>query len=924
MPRPSPDSWKTISRLLDELLDLPAESRAGWLASLRARDPQTGAAVSAWLDEFEVMEASQFLADRSAPAPTTSALIGLEVGTYRLVELIGQGGMGTVWLAERHDGVFDQRVAVKMLNAALMDPAGTARFSREAGILARLTHPSISRVLDAGVSSLGAPYLVLEHIQGEHIDPYCDERRLGVAERLYLFLDVLAPVAHAHANLIVHRDLKPANVFVTSEGHVKLLDFGIAKLLPGQADSPTMSGTRDGALTPAFAAPEQLTGGAITTATDVYALGVLLYQLLTGHHPSLSGTVTPAALIDAVVHRDPALASSAATQPGGAGEPAPDEIASARATTPERLRQRLSGDLDTILATALKKAPGERYASVAALEADLRRYLRHEPIAARPDSRRYRTAKFVRRHRAAVALAAVAVLALVGGLVGTLTQARRATAQADRADRQAQDATTQRDIARRQLARAEAINDLNAFLISDAAPVGTTFTARGLLDRAERIVTRQGDDPEGTRVESLISIGAMFGAIGETSKSAALLQLAYDAAASHADPVLRARAACELGQNIVKTGDIARARALVQSGLNAIPADAQFGLTRAQCHIDASSTEIWADDGARAVAHVLEARAAAEATGVMSPLLSLRIAMQLAESLRMARRPVEANVAFADAYARLAALGREDTERAGTLLNNWGLVLGFLGRPRDSERMLRRSIDISISGGSDARVAPISWSNLARTLVDLGRYAEAVPLAERALRLARARGDTVVADQAQLMAARANVVGGNIARGRALLDDVEARFRAMFPPTHAAFGAIATDRVRLAVELGDLAGAADLADKAVAFMESDPRHTQGVPLALRHRAGVHLRRGRFTDARKDAERLVALVIEAAPAGVLSAGIGGAYLTLGEALAGEQRIADATAALEEALRHLDDAVGAGHPNARRARDLLARR
>ncbi|MCC6991555.1 MAG: tetratricopeptide repeat protein, partial [Acidobacteria bacterium] len=595
----------------------------------------------------------------------------------------------------------------------------------------------------------------------------------------------------------------------------------------------------------------------------------------------------------------------------------------ARGTTPGRLAQRLAGDLDTILAKALKKSPADRYLSVAAFEDDLRRFLRHQPIAARPDTVRYRAARFVRRHRTPVALAAMAVLALVGGLVGTITQAQRATAQAVRADREAAEARAQRDFARRQLVRAEAINDLNAFLIADAAPLGATFTALGLLDRAERIVAKQGDDADGTRTEALLSIGRMYGNIGETAKGNAVLQQAYDAARAQADPALRARAACELGHGIVKTGDLARARALVAEGLAAIPADAQFGLTRTQCHLAAAGTESWADDGAKAVAHVLEARTAAEAAGVMSPLLSLRIAMDQAEAMRMARRDGEANAAFADAYARLVSLGREDTERAGTLLNNWALALSVLGRPLEAERMLRRSIAISVSEGSDARVDPISWSNLSRTVFDLGRFQEAGALAERAMRQARTRGDTVVADQAQLMAARANIAAGHHTRAAALLDDVEARFRAVFPPTHAAFTAVATDRVRAALERGDLTRATELADRAVTFMRSDVRLAFSLPLALRLRASVHLRAGRYAEALSDLEQVVPRARQQVPPGMLSASLGGVYAALGEALAGLGRRDEARAALDEALRHLEDAAGPTHPLAVKARVLRAR-
>ncbi|MEZ5294395.1 MAG: protein kinase [Vicinamibacterales bacterium] len=923
MATPSPEHWSLISKLLDEVLDLAPDARPAWLQALAARNPDAAAAVQPWLGEFAAMESRGFLEDRAIPAPAAAALVGLEVGAYRLVELIGQGGMGAVWLAERRDGQFAQKVAVKLLHAALTGTAGAERFAREAAILARLTHPNISRLLDAGLSTVGAPYLVLEFVQGASIDGYCDARRLGLPERLYLFLDVLATIGHAHANLVVHRDIKPGNVLVTDDGHVKLLDFGIAKLLHADPDGPTVAATQGtAALTPAYAAPEQLTGGAITTATDVYALGVLLYQLLTGRHPSVDHATTPASLVQAVLHEEPARASDTVTRgPSGDG-PTPEALAWARGSTPDRLATRLAGDLDTILAKAMKKAPAERYATVAAFEDDLRRWLRHEPIAARPDTLHYRLRKFTRRHRASVAFAAVAVVALLAGLAGTLTQARRATAQAARADQQAAEATAQRDFARRQLARAEAINDLNAFLIADAAPLGKAFTPRELLERAERIVARQGDDLEETRTDSMIAIAEMFGTVGETTRALGLMQRAYDAARTSPDPTLRARAACELGREVVKTGDLARARQLIDEGLAAIPARAEFGLARAACHLDGASTAIWADDGEGAIAHADQARLSAESAGVVSPLMALKLAMERAEALRMADRIAEANAAFGEAYRQLAALGREETERAGTLLNNWGLVLGRLGRPLESERMLRRSVEISLTGGSDARVDAISWANLARALTDLGRYDEALPLVERAMRLARQRGDAVVADQAQLQAARTNVLAGRLDRGEALLVDVEARFRRMFPPTHAAFATVAIDRVRIALARQRLEEASRLAEAAVAFMESDPRLAGSIPSALRMRALVRLRRGDVPGALADAERALSLVQAATTGRQASTTVALAYLTLGEALAAAGRSEEARAALDESLRATTDAAGADHPNAKRAREVLA--
>jgi len=330
--------------------------------------------------------------------------------------------MGSVWLARRSDGRFERQAAVKFVNIALAGRATEERFKREGSILGRLTHPHIADLLDAGVSPDGQPYLILEYVDGEAIDRYCDEHKLDVEARVCLFLDVLAAVAHAHANLIVHRDIKPSNVLVTTGGEVKLLDFGIAKLLEGegQTGAATMLTHEGGsALTPQYAAPEQLTGQPVTTATDVYALGVLLYLLLCGRHPAGSGLHSPAELVKAVLDREPPHASDATTADNS------KLIAERRGATPDKLRRELFGDLDTIVGKALKKDPQERYASVTGFADDLQRYLKHEPISARPDALAYRTAKFLRRNRTVVALTATAIVLVIGSLSTGLYVANR-------------------------------------------------------------------------------------------------------------------------------------------------------------------------------------------------------------------------------------------------------------------------------------------------------------------------------------------------------------------------------------------------------------------------------------------------------------------------------------------------------------------
>jgi serine/threonine protein kinase/tetratricopeptide (TPR) repeat protein len=380
------DRWVRISPYLDRALDFTDETeREAWLTSLQEREPVVAAELRGLLDEHRAVVREGYLEHGAPGTPVQNThpgtLAGQSIGAYMLVSPIGQGGMGSVWLAERSDGRFERRVAIKFLNIAL-GRSGQGRFTREGAILGRLTHARIAQLVDAGVTPGGQPYLILEYVEGDHIDRYCSGHSLDAGARIRLFLDVLDAVAYAHANLVVHRDLKPSNVLVDGRGRVKLLDFGIAKLIEDEGGSggATLL-TREGgaALTPAYAAPEQITGEPATTATDVYALGVLLYVLLIGEHPAGANPTSAAEMVKAIIE-----------------------------TMPRKLP---AGDLGTILGKALKKQPRERYASVTALADDLRRYLNHEPISARPDTLAYRSSKFVRRHRVGVS---VAMATLVG------------------------------------------------------------------------------------------------------------------------------------------------------------------------------------------------------------------------------------------------------------------------------------------------------------------------------------------------------------------------------------------------------------------------------------------------------------------------------------------------------------------------------
>jgi eukaryotic-like serine/threonine-protein kinase len=510
-PRLDKARWTAVSPYLDHAMDLEEDARARWLEVLRDDQPEVAADLEQLLEARRTVLEERFLEHGVAPCEEMS-LAGHTVGAYRLIAPIGHGGMGTVWLAERSDGRFEGRAAVKLLNLSLMGASpsrGEERFRREGNLLARLTHPNIARLIDAGVSSSGQPYLILEHIDGQTIDRYCDDHALGVEARIRLFLGVLSAVAHAHANLVVHRDLKPSNVLISADGQVKLLDFGIAKLL--QTDEWGVLTCEGGtALTPEFAAPEQVTGNQVTTSTDVYSLGVLLYLLLGGQHPSGSGPRSPADLVKAIVDTDPPRLSDAVTR----GTETPGALtsnAARRATTPEKLRRLLRGDLDTIVAKALKKSASERYPSVTALADDLQRYLAHQPIGARPDTLPYRTAKFVRRHVSGVATGA-GVVVLIAVLIGFYTA--RLTAERDRAHGEAE--------------KSAKVSELMTELLTGADPYRDrpNPTVRDVLDAgAARVQTELAGEPE-VLAEMLTVIGRVYQRLEIFDKAQPLLEQA--------------------------------------------------------------------------------------------------------------------------------------------------------------------------------------------------------------------------------------------------------------------------------------------------------------------------------------------------------------------------------------------------------------
>jgi eukaryotic-like serine/threonine-protein kinase len=440
--------------------------------------------------------------DRTVTAmEAVAAAAGSRVGPYRLIREVGRGGMGAVHLGVRSDDAFQKRVAVKVLKRGMDTDAIVARFRNERQILASLEHPYIASLLDGGTTDAGLPYFVMEYVEGQPVDGYCETHALDTTARLELFRKICAAVQYAHQNLIIHRDLKPANVLVTADGTPKLLDFGIAKLVNPDPGAHTVAATVAGhpLMTPEYASPEQVRGETVTTATDVYSLGVLLYELLTGRRPYDLPSRSPDDIQRVICHSLPARPSTAVTatatvrmaRPGtGSNGSDGQAVASTRPRLPDadRLRRRLAGDLDTIVLKALAKEPSRRYASVDQFSEDIRRHLTGLPVTARKDTIRYRTAKFIRRNRAAVAAASLVVIALVAGLIGTAWQAQIASRERSRAEQRFDDV---RELANASLFQLhDAIRDLPG-----STPARQLLVSRGLT-YLDKLAQDAGDRPD--------------------------------------------------------------------------------------------------------------------------------------------------------------------------------------------------------------------------------------------------------------------------------------------------------------------------------------------------------------------------------------------------------------------------------------------
>jgi serine/threonine-protein kinase len=693
----TPERWARLSPLLDELLDLEAGARARRLREIAGEDATLATELRVLLAE-DARASGVLDHGVAALAPTVVDALGggttqaaqapdSRIGSYRILRLLGRGGMGEVYLAQRSEAGFEQQVALKLLKRGMESDEILRRFTQERRILAQLSHPHIARFLDGGVSADARPYFAMEFVDGKTLTDFAHARALGLRDRVSLLASVCDAVAYAHSRLVVHRDLKPSNILVDANGQPRVLDFGIAKLLGDDVDAQaTATGMR--AMSPAYAAPEQILGEPVGTATDVYALGVIAFELFTGHLPhQRSGGVE--ALQRELAQESTLRPSRVLRQAGATSSGRLDAARSAR---------EMAGDLDTIVLTALQREPQRRYAIAAALADDLRRWLAGRPIAARPDTARYRMAKFVRRHRVGVAASTLVLAALVAGLGIALWQARIAREQAARAD-------AERANAQRQLARTERVKEYVLALFREQDPISRAKakarTAAQLIgDGVAQIDATLGAEPD-LQAELLRDLGEIQINLDDGKAGVATLARAWELQKrqSGADSLAATETLVVYANGVYAAGDVKTAKPLVDAAIKRL-------------------RELGAERGERmAQAESLAARLALIAGENDAAQKLARDAVDITRALHGPR-------------------GIEVVDRLGTL----GNVLHESAHFPEALATFREAIGIvEQAGGADNARAAMLHTYAGDTLRVLRKYEQALPEYETALAIERAQ-----------------------------------------------------------------------------------------------------------------------------------------------------------------------------------------
>jgi len=923
-----PYDWRRLEALFHEAVNVAAEGRSAFL------DRACGEDAGLRRELEELLSADGGTGGFDAPSPhgprallaaaieDPMARVGARIGAYRLERLLGSGGMGTVWLAARADGQFEQGVAIKLIKRGMDTDEILRRFRRERQVLAHLKHPHIARLLDGGATADGRPYLVMEFIEGTTISEYGDEHGLSVADRLRLFQQVCAAVQYAHQNLVVHRDLKPSNIMVAADGATKLLDFGIAKILdPGDGPEPHITTAADlRLLTPRYASPEQVRREPVTTATDVYSLGVILYELLTGAEPYQLTTRSRAEYERAVCEQMPPRPSQALGQAGGISgrQPAGPHGDALEPARWKRRRRELSKDLDTIVLKALRKEPAERYSSVEHLAEDIRRFLTGHPVLATPQTRRYRAAKFVARNK----LAVLSGLALFATLLGA---AIVSTAFAVQAARQHALAEERLRLAETQAAIAQAINNfLNDDLLASASPERTPdreATVRSVLDAAsERLGTRFADQPQ-VEASIRVTLGDTYEGLGELNAA----ELHYRRACELWSGTTGERSAesitalARLGNLKRLSGDLAEAEALVSRAYRL--AEETYGwdevatLTAAYYLGEVYIDQARYGEAGELLERLVEAgrtlRGPEHATTLRS-LESLAVVYvqtgQYDEAERIHRQLV-------DAHSR--AFGPDHPATISSV-NNLAYLLMLRGDYAAAESFLLTAIERSRRVlGNEHLTTLTAVDNLGRVYGNMGRYDQAEQLH---LEAHQALSKTLGPDHPNTLTALNNLAlvyqyRGEIARAEPVYAELAAAFRRTRGADHPDTITAENNLAFSVMKLGRLAEAEemfrDVVERRRRVLGADHPDTLG---ALSNLATARLEQGGYAEAGALVAEALALGAGVLPEdhpiiGVLFYKQGLCRLGLGEFEAAEESLHRASAVLTAALGPDHDRVAA---------------
>jgi serine/threonine-protein kinase len=867
----------TLAELIRKAKALSPHERVGFINGACEGDPGMISRVFAAIDDAERHTRAVDDEDASSDPDQLSetALEGQRLGPYRFVRKLGSGGMGDVWLAERADDEYQQRVAIKLVRPGLFSAQLQGRLRMERQILASLQHPNIARLLDGGRAADGTPYLVLEYIDGEPIDIYCDRRRLSIKERIQLVQQVCSTVHYAHQNLVVHRDLKPNNILITPEGVPKLLDFGIAKLLDTRHSSSTMAVTHFGyrVMTPSHASPEQIRGDLITTASDIYVLGLLLYDLVTGRKPYQFEGSSLSDMERIVCEHEPSPPSMAVAHLARESAELLADVAACRSTTPLRLQRELRGELDDIVMMAMHKNAARRYGSAEQFASDLERYLHGKPVIATHDTWTYRTGKFVRRHLGAVAAASGAVLMLAIFATVTFLQSQRIAVE--------------RDLANLERTRAEQISSflVQLFELSDPSKSrGDQVTARELLDiGARRVSVGLADQPE-TRATLLGTIGNVYGSLGLYGDSQTLLEdaLKSQIEANGPNHPQVALAMCALAEALLEQDQFDRAQQLLDQALQM--QRERFGNR---------STEL-------------------------APTL-----LSLARLAQREGRLEDAHASYSNALDLYREHGQQDSLPFAAALNEFAGLHSYRGQYAEASRLYRSALDISrrILGNDHPEVA-MHVHNLAVALHMQGSLSEAEPLyVESVDLLKKIYGE----HHPHTLDAMSNF--GRFLHRRGDLKRAEAIFTAAIEANRQARGArhvyVGHDLVNLAslhLDAGEYARAeASLREALDIYSGALPREHPFIASALANVGRAQLEQGHAEQAEQTLRQAAAMALKFFPED--SSQVASARGSLGRALLAQNRAREAEPLLRESLPVLSKAYGEDANITRKTREAL---